>query len=478
MFDHLQSEAGGLRRIRRAALTLAGVWLVWAAAAVAAQDWPAFRGPGSAGIAPASATPPVTFDVPASRNVAWRTPIPGLAHSSPIVSNGRVYLTTAIAASGESSVRTGDAGIDPADDMVSHVWRLLALDARTGAVLWDRTVHTGVPRLKRHVKASHSSATPVTNGRAIVALLGSEGLFCFEMDGTLRWRQDLGVMDVGLVDDPTYQWGPASSPIIHDNLVIVQNDRHKASFLAAYDLATGKRVWQAERDELPSWATPVIHRRGGRVELVTNSGKYIRGYDPASGKELWRFSDNETQVKVVTPVAAGDLIVVTGGYPPGGRPFYAFRPGLDGTVQEPAALAWKIERGSPYTTTPLVHDGILYSVTDRGILTTYDVKTGERLYQQRISDTAGGFSASPIAAAGRIYFTSEDGEIFVVRAGRTFELLASNPLGEVAMATPAVAGDMLIVRTRHHLVGIAERASGGSALAPQPRRDGAAGALR
>lgn len=443
-------------RSPRLVLTLAGVLL--AAGSAGAQHWPSFRGPNASGVAPGAASPPVSFDVPASRNVAWRTAIPGLAHSSPVVWGDRVFVTTAIAAKGDARVKTGSAGIDPADDMVPHTWRVLALDATTGKLLWDRAVHTGVPRLKRHVKASHASATPVTNGQFVVALLGSEGLFCFDTNGTLKWRQDLGVMDVGLVDDPTYQWGPASSPIIHDGMVIVQNDRHKDSFLAAYDLETGKPVWRASRDELPSWATPLVRQHGGRTELITNSGQFIRGHDPKTGKELWRFSDNATQVKVPAPIVAGDLVIVTGGYPVHGRPIYAFRPGLTGTIDEKAALAWRVDRGSSYTTTPLAYQGLLYVCTDNGILTVYDIKTGERVYQHRISESAAGFSASPVAAGGRVYFTSEDGDVFVVRAGRQFELLATNPLGEVAMATPAITGDLLIVRTQHHLVGLREGA--------------------
>ena len=435
--------------MHRRAILLTGV-LLSAAAGLHAQNWPAFRGANLSGVAP-SAAPPVSFDIPAKRNIAWRTAIPGLAHSSPIVANGRVYVTTAVASSGTPSVKTGASGIDPADDMVTHTWRLLALDLKTGKVVWDRAVHTGVPRLKRHVKASHASATPATDGRSIVALLGSEGLFCFDMEGALKWRQDLGVMDVGLVDDPTFQWGPASSPVIHNDLVFVQNDRHKSSFLAAYDLATGKQAWQSNRDELPSWATPLVQRRGGRDELITNSGKFIRGHDPRTGKELWRLSDASTQVKVPSPVAAGDLVIVTGGYPGNGRPIYAIKPNLSGTVEEKAALAWKVDRASPYTPTPLVYDGVLYTCSDNGIFAAYDATTGARLYRERISEKAGAFSASPVAADGRIYLTSEDGDIFVVRAGRTYELLSTNPLGEVAMATPAVSGGQLIVRTRSHL---------------------------
>jgi outer membrane protein assembly factor BamB len=422
-----------------------------------AQDWPSFRGPQANGVA--AGAPPVSWDAKAMRNVAWKTPIPGLAHSSPIVSGNRIYVTTAVASSGTPTVTTGDsdkAGIDAAQDMVTHTWRLLAIDRASGKVLWDREVHKGVPRVKRHVKASHASSTPATNGRFIVALLGSEGLFCFDMEGTVQWRQDLGVIDVGLVDDPTYQWGPASSPVIDGGHVLVQNDRHKDGFLAAYDLATGKQAWRANRDELPTWSTPLVVRLGSRTEVVTNGGKFIRSYDAATGRELWRFADAATQVKVPSPVIAGDAVIVTGGYPAAGRPIYAIRPGGSGDITA-AALAWQTQNGSPYTGTPLVYDGIVYVCTDNGILTAYDTKTGERIYRSRVSERAGGFSASPVAANGHIYLAGEDGEVFVVKAGRQFQLVSTNSMGEIAMATPAIAGDMLIVRTQGHLLGIAAR---------------------
>ena len=194
-------------------------------------------------------------------------------------------------------------------------------------------------------------------------------------------------------------------------------------------------------------------RAPGRTEIVTNGGKYIRGFDPKTGRELWRLSDNLTQVKVPTPVAADGLVIATGGYPPGGRPIYAIRPGGSGDL-DPKSLAWRTDRGAPYTGTPLVHGGILYACTDNGILSAYDVRTGERIYQQRVSPNAAGFSASPVLANGRIYLASEDGDVFVVRAGRTFELLATNPMGEILMATPAISGNLLIVRTQTQVIGI------------------------
>ena len=433
-------------------VALALTLLLSTALSAEAQNWPSFRGPDASGVASA-AKPPSTWDLASSRNVTWKTALPGLAHSSPIVWGDRIYVTTAVAVSGQPGVKTGEAGIASANDTVSHTWRLIAIDRAKGTIVWDREVHKGTPRLKRHVKASHASATPATNGQVIVALFGSEGLFCFDMTGALKWRQDLGLMDVGLVDDPSYQWGPASSPTIFENMVIVQNDRHKDSFVAAFDLATGKQLWRTAHDEYPSWATPAVARSGARTEIVTNGGKFIRGFDPKTGRELWRLSDNLTQVKVPTPIVSGDTVIVTGGYPSGGRPIYAIRLGGSGELTA-KSLAWSTERGSPYTGTPLLYDGLLYVCTDNGILSAYDATTGGRVYQQRVGAGSSGFSASPVAADGRLYLASEDGDVFVVRAGRSYELLATNRMGEVTMATPAVSGGMLIVRTQTQLVGI------------------------
>ena len=439
--------------MRAAVLILAAT--VAAGAAVSATDWPQFRGKDGSGVAAGTSTPPVQWRLAPDTGIAWKTALPGLAHSSPIVWGERIYLTTAVAAEGKPRIVLGDvskSGIDPATDTGRHSWRLIAVDKQTGKIAWDKVAYEGVPRLKRHVKASHASATPATDGRTIVALMGSEGLFAFDMNGNQKWRADLGVMDVGLVDDPGMQWGPASSPVIFGNMVLVQNDRHKSSFLAAYDLATGKEIWRTPHEDYPSWATPAIIRAGNRTEIVTNSGQYIRGFDPATGKELWRLSDNRTQVKVPTPIAAGDLVIVTGGYPPGGRPIYAIRPGGSGELTE-KALAWKTERGAPYTGTPIMYNGLLYALTDNGILSAYEPKTGERIYQQRVA-SGSGFSASPVAAGGRLYLASEDGDVYVVKAGRTFELLATNPMGESLMATPAISGSTIFIRTLTSLVAV------------------------
>jgi outer membrane protein assembly factor BamB len=420
-----------------------------------AEAWPQFRGPQGAGTS-STAQPPLSWNVGNSTNIAWRTRIPGLSHSSPIVWGDRVYLTTAIGAGAAAdTVALGDsdrAGIDPAPDNVVHRWQLMALDRASGRMIWTRTVHEGVPRVKRHVKSTHASATPATNGRVIVAMFGSEGLVAFDVNGLELWRKDLGALAVGLADDPAYEWGPASSPVIAGDEVIVQNDRYRDSFLAAYDLLTGKERWRAPREERPSWSTPLVHVRAGLSAIVAVSPLFVRGHDLATGRELWRLPDPDGQVKVSTPIAAGDLAIVTGGWPAAARPITAVR------VRD-GAQVWRLDRGSPYTTTPIVYDDLLYVVTDNGILSAYQVADGSRVYQSRLSPAAGSFSASPVAAAGRLYFTSEDGQVIVVRAGRTFQVLATNDMNDVCMATPALSGDLLLIRTKTQLYALRNQLS-------------------
>jgi outer membrane protein assembly factor BamB len=432
-----------MRRLLLSSVTL----FVMLGVGVDAQQWPSFRGPAASGVAP-EARPPVAWNVRGATNVAWRVDVPGLGHSSPIVWGDRIYLTTAVSdAPGARALVLGDsdaAGIDPANDRGIYQWQVLALDRQSGRTIWARTVHQGAPRVKRHVKGSQASATPATDGRIVVAMLGSEALVALDVNGTELWRKDLGVLAVGLADDPTYEWGPASSPVIHGSTVIVQNDRYKDSYLIAFDLQTGKERWRSPRDELPAWATPLVHAATTPETVVTSSPRFIRGHDFRTGRERWRIADPEGQVKVSTPVAAGALAIVTGGWPSAARPILAVRV-ADGSI------AWRHERGSPYTSTPLVVDGLLYVLTDNGILSAYQAADGVRVYQQRVSREAGSFSASPIAAGGNLYLTSEDGKVFVVRAGRTFELLAINDMDEPCMATPAPSGDLLIVRTAAHL---------------------------
>ena len=305
------------------------------------------------------------------------------------------------------------AGIDPANDQVPHRWQLFALDRATGKTVWSRTVHQGVPRAKRHVKSSHASATPATNGKIVVAMFDSEGLFAFDANGTELWRKDLGKLALGLADDPTYEWGPASSPVIHGNTVLVQNDRYQDSL--------PDRIRSVERPRAVAIGARRAARRGrrrsctstpARSTVVTISPRFVRGprfRDRA--RAVADLPDPDGQVKVSTPVAAGRPRDRDGRLSGGGRVRSSPFARADGSI------AWRHERGSPYTSTPLVYDGLLYIVTDNGILSAYQIADGTRVYQQRLPPVAGSFSASPVAADGRIYLASEDGQVFVVRAG-------------------------------------------------------------
>lgn len=448
-------------RLLPTAFCLLPTFLVIYAATAGAQNWPAFRGANAAGVAEGRRTP-TTWDAEKSVNVKWKTPIPGLAHSSPIVWGDRVFVTTAISGDAKSTFRHGLYGdVDSATDVSKHVWRVYCLDKQTGRVVWERTAYEGVPKVKRHIKATHANSTPVTDGRHVVAFFGSEGLYCYDFNGKLLWKQNLGTLDAGWFYDPDYQWGTASSPVIYKNLVIVQCDIQKDSFIAAYDIRNGKRVWLTPREELPSWGTPTVYEGKTRTELITNATKAVRGYDPLNGKELWKLTGNP-EITATTPVIGHDLIYISNSYRPN-QPIYAIRPGATGDISlkdgktSNEHVAWSHQRGGTYMPTPVVYGDYFYTCANHGILTCYNARTGERVYQQRIADKGGAYSASPIAADGKLYLTSEDGEIFVVKAGPKYELLASNPMGEVCMATPAISDGMVIVRTQHHVFGIEEK---------------------
>ncbi len=444
-------------RPRLTASNLCGMLLMVAAAATGA-DWPQFRGPSASGVGPADSAP-MEWDATKGRNVVWKVEVPGLAASSPIVWGDRIYLTTAVSQDQTQKFRVGLYGdTDSAKDLSPHAWKVLAFDKKTGTLLWERTAHQGIPKTKRHPKSSQASATPATNGEVVVAYFGSEGLYAYSSEGKVLWSKDLGIQNSGWFFDPDSEWGAASSPVLYKNSVIVQCDRHKDSFIAAFDLHDGKELWHTARNEIPTWGTPTIVSGKDRVEVVTNGSKAIRGYDADTGKELWTLGPN-SEITCTTPVSAHGLIFVTAGYPPL-QPIYAIKSGSNGdlTLKEGKdssdAIAWSTQRGGAYLPSPLAYGDLLYLVNNNGILAAYDAKTGSRAYQQRIGEGAS-FTASPVAAAGNLYFATEDGDIYVVKAGPKYELIAKNPMGEAMLATPAWAGDQLIVRGERHLFAIA-----------------------
>jgi outer membrane protein assembly factor BamB len=441
-----------MRRAASICLTIVSAGVVWCAAGagLSAQNWPSFRGPAASGVADGKEPTAVKWNAATGENILWKTPLPGVAVSSPIVWGDRVFVSTAVSSDPASGIRTGLYGdVEPAKDVSKHSWKLVALDRRTGKVLWERVAHEGVPKTKRHPKSSQATATPVTDGRHVIVSFGSEGLYAYDVDGKLLWTRDLGVLNAGWFYDPDYEWGVGSSPIIWKNLVIVQCDIQKNSFIAAFDVATGQPAWRTPREEIPSWSTPAIFEHNGRTELVTQATTFIRGYNPENGKELWRLGGN-SEITIPTPIVGPGVIIVTNGYR-GVQPIFAIKPGASGdiTLKGDATtsefIAWSTNRGGPYIPTPVIYGDLLYVLAINGVLAAYDVKTGQRVYQERVAG-GGSFSASPVAADGKLYLTSEDGDIFVVKAGPKYDLLATNPMGQIIMATPAIANGVIFVR--------------------------------
>ncbi|HEY5884853.1 MAG TPA: PQQ-binding-like beta-propeller repeat protein [Pyrinomonadaceae bacterium] len=419
-----------------------------------AQNWPQFRGPSATGVVEGG-TAAVTFDANKTVNTVWKTAIPGLGHSSPVVWGDKVFISTAVSTA-KDETRFGLYGdVAPVKDDPRHTWKVYALDKKTGKILWERVAYDGMPKVKRHPKSTHADSTPVTDGKHLVVLFGSHGLYAYDLKGKLLWKQDLGVLDAGWFYDADYQWEHGSSPVIYKDLVIVQADVQKDSFIAAYSLKNGKQVWKTSRDEISSWGTPTVYAGKARAEVITNGSRAIRGYDPATGKELWKLTPN-SEVTTPTPFVAHDLIFVTSGYAPI-QPIYAIKPGAVGDItlkdgkESSEHIAWSKKRGGPYMPTPVVYGEYLYTCSNQGVLTAYNAKTGERVYQERLGGKGGAFTASPIASDGKIYLSSEDGDVFVVKAGPKYELLATNPVGEVLMATPAISDGLLIVRSTKHL---------------------------
>jgi outer membrane protein assembly factor BamB len=431
---------------------------ICASATLSADNWPSFRGPGASGVAEGPATP-TNWDVPAGKNVKWRVQVPGLAHSSPVVWGSQVCVATAVSSTASADLKVGLYGnIESANDQSPHRWMVMCYDKTTGKLLWERVAHSGVPQVKRHTKSTHASSTLATDGRYIVAFFGSEGLYAFDMKGTQVWKREFGVLDSGFFMVPDAQWGFASSPVIHGDRVIVQADVQKGSFVAALDLATGKELWRTARADVPTFSTPAVFESNAGAQVVVNGWKHIGGYDLATGKELWRMSGGG-DIPVPTPIGAHGLIFITNSH--GGKsPIFAVKPSAAGdiTLKENetanAAIAWSVPRDGSYMQTPLVYGDLLYVCKDNGVLAVFDAKTGERRYQGRLADGRTGFSASPVASNGRLYFTSEEGDVYVIKAGPVFEQIAVNPLGEVAMATPAISDGVMFFRTRGHLLAV------------------------
>jgi outer membrane protein assembly factor BamB len=386
----------------------------------AATYWPRWRGPTGQGVATGGGYPDRWS---ATENVLWKTPVPGSGNSSPIVWGDRMFLTTAYDGGRRVSV--------------------LAYRRSDGRLLWETAAPEGPIDRRSHYKNGHASATPSTDGERIYVSFGARGLFALDFDGKVLWRRDLGPF-------AAYH-GAAGSPLLYKDRIILYQDQFQGSFIAAFDTRTGRQIWRTPRNARNGWGTPIAIRVAGHDEIIVNSQQQVQAYDPDRGGELWRCRGSSYEV-IPTPVVGYGMVFCSSGR---AGPTLAITPGGSGDVSQ-THVAWRSPRGSPFVPSPILYGEQLYMVNDMAsIVTSLEARTGEAVWQGRLGVARReGFSASPVAVDGKVFFTNEDGDTFVLRAGRTFDLLHVNELGERTLASPALVDGRWYIRTDENLYAI------------------------
>ena len=422
------------------------------------SQWPGFRGPYALGYIPEARTA-VTWNLESSKNIKWKVEIPGLGHSSPVIWDDLVFVTTAINVQKIDPLKVGLYGdIDMANDSGFHEFKVFCYNKNSGKLVWDRVAAQGFPKSKRHTKASQANCTPATDGKYLVVSFGSEGLFCYDFTGNLIWKKDMGLLNPGFYMVPGIEWGYSSSPIIYKDRIILQCDIPKIPYIIALDLATGREIWKTSRgDEVETYSSPNIYAGKGAAQVVVNGYKHMGGYDFETGKEIWKLG-NGGDIPTPTPVIANNLIYLNSAH---GKdsPIFAISPDAKGDITlkpdstKNKSIVWSVKRGGAYMQTPLIYGDYLYNLQVNGQLTCFDAKTGEVKYKQSLNDA---FSASGVAADGKVYFSSETGMVYVIKAGPVYELLSKNEMKDVCMATPGISGNALYIRTQHLLVAVEE----------------------
>jgi outer membrane protein assembly factor BamB len=419
------------------------------------RQWPQFRGYLGQGILD-GATIPDTWNVKTGENILWKTDIPGLAHSCPVVWEDFVFLTSAVGSPNQDSLKIGLYGdIDMSGDLSIHQFKVYCISKKTGKVIWERVADESIPKERRHTKSTYANPTPATDGTHLVVSFGSHGLFCYDFKGNLLWKKDLGNLATGPYNETGVEWGYASSPIIHDGKIIIQADILKNSFLALYDISTGNQIWRVDREAISSWGTPAVYQVDGRNLIIINAYPVISAVDFSSGKEVWKIG-NVGDAPAPTAIVVKDLVYINSAH---GKfsPIFAIRKEavgdltLSGDSVSSKDVAWSIKRGGAYMASPLVYGDYLYNMQISGQLTCMDALTGKFIYRKDIGKA---FSASGIAANGKLYFTAETGEILVIKAGPEYILLAENNMQDNCMATPALSEGMILFRTQHSLVAV------------------------
>jgi outer membrane protein assembly factor BamB len=405
------------------------------------DNWPEFRGLQGKGLAEGRGIPDTWS---ATENVLWKTDVPGVGWSSPIVWGDRVFVTAAVGDRRNPKMGRYAPGdiIKPSTSQLQFT--LFCIDFRSGKVLWQRVAYEGPPPQPIHVKASHASETPATDGNRVVACFGGVGVFCYDLDGHPLWHYKLKPHRT------EGNWGTGASPRIHQDRVYLQVDNQEESFLTALDLQTGNEIWRVDRKEYTSWATPLVWHNKVRTEIVAAGPKMMRGYG-LDGKQLWELAA-PWKLPIGSPVGDSELVYVGTGYYAGG-PLYAVKAGAAGDISLAAkqtsneGVAWNIAKGAAYHTTPLLIGGRVYVLFDQGSLSCYDAASGKVIYDRQPLAGVGQFTASPVVCGGRIYCLSENGTTCVIEEGPQFKLLTKNSLDESCLATPAIARGSILIRT-------------------------------
>jgi outer membrane protein assembly factor BamB len=420
-----------------------------------ASNWPQWRGPESQGISTDTGIPTEWSN---TTNVQWKTPLPGKGHSSPIVWGKYIFLTTSVEGPvipdakpfkhilGNQEFKHPDwAGSDH-----SYTLKVLCVEATTGKLLWERTAYEGGVFDHRHKKNTYASPTAATDGHFVFAFFGSEGLYCYDFKGKQIWKVSLGGI-------PQLGMGPGASPVVYENLVIVtcDQDAGDSSYMVALDKKTGKEVWRITRKARATWATPVLVKTAKRVELVVSGAETVVSYDPVTGKEIWR-CEGVVSHAIPTPVTDGDVIYLSAGSQ--AKKAIAVRLGGSGDLTNTPNVIWKYEKGTAYVPSPILYGEYLYLMTDKGLITCIEARTGKVVYEGGRVPVPTTFTASPVAFDGKILLTSEDGDTFVLKAGPAHEVLRTNSLGEPIYASPAIAGGKIYIRGEKNLYCIANRA--------------------
>ena len=488
------SEATGQRRqtlALQAAMLCVAMWLSTAAAAVAEQNWPQWRGPLGTGAAP-EANPPLEWSD--TKNVRWKVAIPGSGNATPVVWQNQIFIQTAIASEarpgpGDKSAeaaaaddagpgaREGAEAQPPADrgepprgrgrggrpgggrggrgggqgrggQFGEHRFVLMALDRATGRTLWEQVARTEVPPEGHHGDNSFASQSPVTDGTCVCAFFGSEGLYCYDLAGKLKWQKDLGRQQT------RNGFGAGSSPALFKETIVVNWDHEGDDFIAAFDKQTGRELWRQPRDEATSWGTPLVVEFDGRAQVITAATDKIRSYDLATGEQVWQCSGLTTN-SIPSPVAAGGTVYVTSGFK--GSALLAIRLGRTGDLTGTDAIAWSHNKNTPYVPSPLLSGERLYFyASNNAILSCFDVRSGEALFGPKRLEGLRNVYASPVAAAGRVYLVGRDGGTLVIKDAGELEVLATNRLDDSFDASPAVVDNILLLRGKSHLYCLAD----------------------